>query len=263
MFSTSRQNSGFSTAVPAAPSFVLLLFAVAISLVGCGRRASNYGLTDAASSNAVLKQGQTLCGKGSCPRLDITLNVEVASPFANVPGSTVIQVPAGKQTQMRFSTRLSEPTVTRQAAMLVKQVPPFVQPGTMSPGSITMVAAPEMGSSGTIEFRVRDLTYCEVTSQNKADCKNASVPNDSDKTITYTITGVAAQGQAGGAFVLPSESRCVKPPSELEQTVGGLQQAISIGSALLKGNFIPVITNIAGGLSAGAQADRQGARQGC
>ncbi len=244
---------------------IVFAFVTALSVLGssCGRRPSNYGLTDAASSSAVIRKGQTLCSKTSCPRLDLSLDVEVANGSGYIPGSTIIQVPAGSSTQMRFTARTTDKSITRKAAILLKDAAPFIQQGPMSAGSIILAAAPQAGATGTIEFQIRDLTYCEATARNPQDCVKASFANDADKFFKYTITAAPPQGQGQGAFVLPSESRCVQPPSDLEQTVGALQQGISIGTSLLKGNFIPVITNIAGGLSKGAEADRQGTRQGC
>jgi len=246
------------------PLSIATVIALSIAASACGRRPSNYGLTDAASSSAVLKQGQTLCSKSSCPRLDLSLDVEVANQSGYIPGSTIIQVPAGSSTQMRFTARTTGKSITRKAAILLKDAAPFIQQGPVSAGSITVAAAPQAGASGTIEIQVRDLTYCEATAKNPQDCVKASVANDADKFYKYTVTAAPPQGQGGqGAFVLPSQARCVQPPSDLEQTVGTLQQAIGIGTSLLRGNFIPVITNIAGGLTRGAEADRQGTRQGC
>lgn len=234
-----------------------------LATTACGRRPSSYDLSESASSGAALRLGQTLCSKANCPKMELSLDVEVPREASHVPGSTSIQVPAGSTTQMRFTARLSDRTITRQAAIQVKQASPFIQPVNMNAGSITLAAATQQGSNGTVEFLLRDLSYCKAKSANPANCEKPSIPDASDTLITFTVSTSGVTGQPSGSFVLPSQTRCVQPPSDLEQTVGTLQQAISIGSSLLRGNFIPVITNIAGGLSSGARADEQGIRQGC
>lgn len=195
--------------------------------------------------------------------MDLLVDVAVPQQGSYSEGTKTIQVPGGASTQIRFSVRLGDPGITRQAALLLKQASPWVTGVSMEAGSIIVAAAPQSGGYGTIEIQARDISYCMTTSTTPADCTKANVPNDSDKLFSFTVTANSGLGQPNGTFVLPSQINCVKPPSDIEQTVGTLQQAFTIGSALLKGSFIPVITNLGSGFISGAQADRQGARQGC
>ena len=250
--------------VPNLARFVgmMLISLASIASISCGNRTS-YDLSQQAGGNATMLQGQTQCSKSNCPKLELFLDVAVPAPGSYSAVSQSINVPAGSTTQIRFLARMTDKTITRQAALLPKISVPWLTGSSMEAGSFTLQAAPPAGAIGKIEFQVRDMTYCQATSQTPKDCNKTTVTSDSDKTFNFTITTTGMMGQANGAFVLPSVARCAKPPSDMEQTVGTLQQAASIGASLLSGNFLPVITNIAGGLAAGAQADRQGARQGC
>ncbi len=231
-------------------------------LASCGRKAS-FDLNQTPTGGATLRQGQTQCNQTSCPKMELFVDVAVPAQGSYSASSRMIQIPGGASTQIRFSARLGDPTITRQAALLLKQAAPWLTGASMEAGSITVLAAPQTGANGTIEIQVRDMTYCMATSRNQSNCSNTNVPNDSDKIFSFNVSANSGLGQPNGTYVLPSQLNCVRPPSDMEQTVGTLQQAFTIGSALVKGNFIPIITNLGSGFISGAQADRQGARQGC
>ena len=195
--------------------------------------------------------------------MELFVDVAIPAPGSYSANTKMILVPGGATTQIRFSTRLADASITRQAALLLKQAAPWLTGASMEAGSITVSATPQAGTTGTIEIQVRDMTYCQITSQNPTDCTKTNVPNDSDKLFSFTVSTNSGMGQPNGTYVLPSQVNCVRTPTDMEQSVGTLQQAFTIGSALLKGNFIPIITNLGSGFISGAQADRQGARQGC
>jgi hypothetical protein len=71
--------------------------------------------------------------------------------------------------------------------------------------------------------------------------------------IVSTGTGSTRQNSANN---LPPDRRCVQVPPDTQQTAGTLGTIVGIGSALITGNFMPIITNIAGG-------NNQNPRQGC
>jgi hypothetical protein len=264
-----KQTHSFFSSQPVAPAIgrplgLALGLALGFSplMLSCGRRAS-FDLSQAPSSGADLRQGQTECTKTSCPKMELFVDVGVPAQGSYSASTKMIQVPGGSSTQIRFSTRLADASITRQAALLLKRADPWLTVSSLEAGAITVSAAPRIGATGTIEIQVRDITYCQTTSQNPSDCNKTNVPNDSDKIFSFTVSGNSGLGQPNGTYVLPSQLNCVRPPSDMEQSVGTLQQAFTIGSALMKGNFIPIITNLGSGFISGAQADRQGARQGC
>jgi hypothetical protein len=266
---TEKQSHSFFSSRPVAPALgrslgVALGLALGFAplMLSCGRKAS-FDLSQGPSSGANLRQGQTQCTKTSCPKMELFVDVAVPAQGSYSASTKMIQVPGGASTQIRFSTRLADASITRQAALLLKRADPWLTGSGLEAGAITVSAVPQVGATGTIEFQVRDMTYCMATSQNPSDCNKTNVPNDSDKIFSFTVLANSGMGQPNGTYVLPSQLNCVRPPSDMEQSVGTLQQAFTIGSALLKGNFIPIITNLGDGFISGAQADRQGARQGC
>lgn len=246
------------------PIILSALLAAAV-ITACGKRAP-LQVADPASISTI-KKGKTNCSRTSCDKLKLDLQVAVPPPGLYAAGSRTITIPAESSTEIRFSAKVAVEGVTRQAALLVKEnpaVPAWLTKEGVSAGSITLKAAPPAGSQGgMIAFQIRDITYCSATSATPENCRSPSIAVDSDETITFTISVAPPGMQSNGVYVLPSETLCVKPPSQMEQTVSTLQQGVSVVSSVLSGNFIPVITNMTSNVISSQTATPSNKREGC
>lgn len=240
----------------------LITTALLFSSLGCGKRAP-YEIVDPASISGI-KKGTTNCSKSACEKLQLDLNVTVPPPGIHNGGSRLITIPAESSTEIRFAAKVDAKNVTRHAAILVKSAPDWMKQDSVSAGSVTLKATPPAGAtSGSITFQIRDVTYCSATSPTPEECRSPSLTVDSDVSITFQIAIAPPGMTSNGVYVLPSENLCVKPPSQMEQTVSGLQQGVSTVSSLLSGNFVSVITNITSSMATSQQANQAGKREGC
>lgn len=232
---------------------VLALFVALAS--GCGRGPS-YNLDEAGTSmesNAALSSGVSLCDQSKCPKMDLVLDVQVPSPGAYDPSTNKLILPAGAQSQIRLQAVVTDRSVMRAAALLFKNQVSWLTGAPGKEGVINVTAAPPANANANLQIQMRDMSYCKVKARKASDCNDPSIPNEADKYVSLTII---ASGSAQGTYSLPADQRCANVPQDTRQNLGGLDSIFQIGSALITGNFLPVITNVAGGLLQGNNSSR-------
>jgi hypothetical protein len=177
--------------------------------------------------------------------MELALDVQVPPPGTFDPATNKLTLPSGAQSQIRLQAVFTDSGVMRAAALLFKNQVPWLTGAPGKEGIINVTASPPANASANLQIQMRDMSYCKANSRKASECGDPSIPNDGDKSLTLTIATV---GSAQGSFALPPDQRCVNVPADTKQDFGGLQSIFQVGSALMTGNFFPVITNVAGGL---------------
>ena len=249
-------------AIKSSPLILWAFVLFSLTATACGRRHA-FDLSGPGAAGAALRQGQIQCAKSNCPKMELLMDVTVAGQGQYSAANKSILLPGNASTQIRFSAKLADSSVTRHAALLIKESAPWLTTAAVELGSLTLAANPPAGANAQVKFQVRDITYCKANSKAPDDCAKSTATSDSDKFFVFTIATGTGLGQGNGSYVLPSQSRCVTPPSGMEQSVGSLQGLFTIGAAVLTGNFLPIITNIGGSLISGGQNNGQPNPQGC